>query len=342
MSRGSHANRALAATSPLREALLRFASAFNKNYGLHFGLFVALLILIAVFGTLRGEIFFLPRNLLNIVNSVTLLGLLAMMMTVLLVGGTIDISVGSIVGLCSITTAAGLALVDNPALGFVTALVVGALAGLINGFLVTYGRVNPIIATLGTLSAFRGLAYIVSNGKSIGVVNPGFTWIGSERVFDVPAPTVIFAVAAVLFLLFMRHSRAARHIYGMGGNMEAAILAGINVTRYRFGMYMFSGLACGLAAILLTARSHSGQPASGSQGLELDAITAAFLGGCGLRGGTGSIFGTLLGVVIIGTLNNGLILLGVPTFYQFLAKGTLLLVAVMIQEFRRSGPRPMY
>ena len=227
MSRGSHANRALAATSPLREALLRLASAFNKNYGLHFGLFVALLILIAVFGTLRGDIFFLPRNLLNIVNSVTLLGLLAMMMTVLLVGGTIDISVGSIVGLCSITTAAGLALVDNPALGFVTALVVGALAGLINGFLVTYGRVNPIIATLGTLSAFRGLAYIVSNGKSIGVVNPGFTWIGSERVFDVPSPTVIFAVAAVLFLLFMRHSRAARHIYGMGGNMEAAILAGI-------------------------------------------------------------------------------------------------------------------
>ena len=155
-------------------------------------------------------------------------------------------------------------------------------------------------------------------------------------------PTIVLALAAILFLLFMRHSRAARHIYGMGGNMEAAVLAGISVTRYRFGMCMFSGLVCGLAAILLTARSHSGQPASGSQGLELDAITAAFLSGCGLRGAIGSIFGTPLVVVIIGTLNNGLTLLGVPTFYQFVAKGTLLLVAVMIQEFRRPGPRTTY
>ena len=206
----------------------------------------------------------------------------------------------------------------------------------------TYGRINPIIATLATLSAFRGLAFIVSKGKSIGVVNPSFTWIGSARVLDVPVPTIILAVVAVVFLVFMRHARAARHIRAIGGNIEAAVFAGINVTRYRFGMYMCSGLACGLAAIILTARAHSGQPASGSQGLELDAITAAFLGGCGLRGGTGTIVGTLLGVVIIGTLNNGLILMGVPTFYQLLAKGTLLAVAVMIQEFRRGGPRPIF
>ena len=319
-----------------------FLRIMRSAHGLHISLFVALVILIAIFGTLRGEIFFLPRNLFNIVNSVTLLGLLALMMTVLLVGGAIDISVGSIVGLCSITTATVLTMVDSPAAGILTALVVGGLAGLVNGLLVTYGRINPIIATLATLSAFRGLAFIVSKGKSIGVVNPGYTWIGSERVLDVPVPTIILAVVGVVFLLFMRHARAARHIRAIGGNIEAAVFAGVNVTRYRFGMYMCSGLACGLAAIILTARAHSGQPASGSQGLELDAITAAFLGGCGLRGGTGTIVGTLLGVVIIGTLNNGLILMGVPTFYQLLAKGTLLAVAVMIQEFRRGGPRPIF
>ena len=143
MRRGSRTSRALIATSSIREALLGLASSFYKNYGLHFGLFVALIILIAVFGSLKGEVFFLTRTLLNIVNSVTLLGLLAMMMTVLLVGGTIDISVGSIVGLSSITTAAALAMVDNPALGFVTALVVGALAGLVNGFLVDLRQGQP-------------------------------------------------------------------------------------------------------------------------------------------------------------------------------------------------------
>ena len=328
-----------AAGTALGQSLLRI---MQSVHGLHISLLVALVILIAIFGTFRGEIFFLPRNLFNIVNAVTLLGLLAMMMTVLLVGGAIDISVGSNVGLCSITTATVLSMVDSPAAGIGTALVVGGLAGLVNGLLVTYGRINPIIATLGTLSAFRGLAFITSNGLSIGVVNPNFTWIGSDRVFDVPVPTIVFAVAAVLFFLFMRHAPAARHIYGIGDNIEAALFSGINVTRYRIVMYTCCGLVCGLTAILLTARTHSGQPASGSQGLELDAITAAFLGGCGLRGGTGTIVGTILGVLIIGTLNNGLILMGVPTFYQLLAKGALLLIAVMIQEFRRGGPRPIF
>ncbi len=339
MSTAPPAGPVLAAATAIGQSFLRL---MKSVHGLHFSLFVALVILVVIFGTLRGEVFFLTRNLFNIVNSVSLLGLLAMMMTVLLVGGAIDISVGSIVGLCSVTIATVLTMAGNPALGIFAALVIGGLAGLINGLLVTYGRFNPIIATLATLSGFRGLAFIVSGGKSIGVVSPGFTWIGSERVLDVPVPTIILAVVAVAFLLFMRHARAARHIHGIGGNIEAAVFAGINVTRYRFGMYMFSGLACGLAAILLTARAHSGQPASGSQGLELDAITAAFLGGCGLRGGTGTIVGTLLGVVIIGTLNNGLILMGVPSFYQLLAKGALLVVAVMIQEFRRGGPRPIF
>jgi len=339
MSTATRSSRAADAAAAMGQSFLRI---MGSTHGLHISLFVALMILIAIFGTLRGEIFFLPRNIFNILNAVTMMGLLAFVITVLLVGGAIDISIGSNVGLCSITTATVLTMVDSPAAGIATAFVVGGLAGLFNGLLVTYGRINPIIATLGTLSAFRGLAFIVSDGLSIGVVNPNFTWIGSERVLDVPVPTIVFAVAAVLFFLFMRYTRAARHIYGIGGNIEAALFSGINVTRYRIFMYASCGLVCGLTAILLTARTHSGQPASGSQGLELDAITAAFLGGCGLRGGTGTIVGTLLGVLIIGTLNNGLILMGVPTFYQLLAKGALLLVAVMIQEFRRGGPRPIF
>lgn len=309
--------------------------------GLHISLFLALLILVAIFGSLRGEIFFLTRNMLNILNAVTLLGLLGMAQTVLLIGGGLDISVGSNTSLCAVVIATVLTAIDSAAAGMVVAFLVGGSAGLVNAVLVTYGRINPIIATLATLSAFRGLAFIITDGKSIGVILPSFNWIGSSRILDIPAPIIVLALVAVIFILFMRHSRPARHIRAIGGNIEAALFAGINITRYRFGMYIFSGLMCGLTAIILTARAHSGQPAAAT-GLELDAITAAFLGGCGLRGGSGSILGTLLGVVIIGTLSNGLILMQVPTFYQMLAKGILLAGAVMIQEFRRGGPRPIF
>ena len=189
--------------------------------------------------------------------------------------------------------------------------------------LVTYGRINPIIATLATLSAFRGLAFIISR-RQIDRRHPAEFQL--DRILAHPgysgAHHTSLPWSRFIFILFMRHSRPARHIRAIGGNIEAALFAGINITRYRFGMYIFSGLMCGLTAIILTARAHSGQPAAAT-GLELDAITAAFLGGCGLRGGSGSILGTLLGVVIIGTLSNGLILMQVPTFYQMLAKGIL-------------------
>jgi len=180
----------------------------------------------------------------------------------------------------------------------------------------------------------RGVAYVLSNGRGIGIVNSTYNWIGAGRILSIPVAVYVCVIVAGVLIFFMRSTDLGRNIYAIGGNPHAAKLVGINVPRYQVGVYVLTGFVCGIAAVLLTARTTSGQPASGSEGLELETITAAFLGGCAMQGGKGTIVGTILGVLIIGTLNNGMILMQVPTFYQLVAKGLLLLGAVMLMEFR--------
>lgn len=297
-------------------------------------LLAALAFLVILFGSMQPEIFFNPRNLTNILNAVAILGLVAAAQTIVIISGGIDVSVGSNVGMSAVTAAIAMTVIDSPAAGIAAALLVGTLGGLANGLLVTKGRVNPIIATLATLAIFQGIAYIVTNGRAIGVLNSPFNWIGSGRILQIPVPVLVFAFFVLLLILFMRMTDIGRNIYAIGGNPNAAKLSGIAVEKYRIGVFALTGFVCGIAAVLLTARATSGQPSSGSGGLELEAITAAFLGGCAMAGGRGTIIGTVLGVLIIGTLNNGMILMQVPTFYQLVAKGLLLLAAIMLMEFR--------
>lgn len=302
-------------------------------------LLAALIVLILIFGTLRPEAFFSTRNLAAILNAIAILGIVAMAQTIVIISGGIDVSVGSIVGLGSIVAATAMVHVDSALVGILAAVAAGNVAGLVNGLLITKGRVNPIITTLATLAIFQGLSFIVSNGKAIGVLNTDFNWIGSGRIAGVPITVMVFIAIAALMIFFMRATDMGRNIYAIGGNPNAARLAGIRIDRYRIGVYVLTGIVCGIAAVLLTARSTSGQPSSGSAGLELEAITAAFLGGCAMAGGRGTIIGTILGVLIIGTLNNGMLLMMVPNFYQLVAKGSLLLAAVMIMEFRTGARR---
>ena len=302
-------------------------------------LLAALIVLILIFGTLRPEAFFSTRNLAAILNAIAILGIVAMAQTIVIISGGIDVSVGSIVGLGSIVAATAMVHVDSALVGILAAVAAGNVAGLVNGLLITKGRVNPIITTLATLAIFQGLSFIVSNGKAIGVLNTNFNWIGSGRIAGVPITVMVFIAIAALMIFFMRATDMGRNIYAIGGNPNAARLAGIRIDRYRIGVYVLTGIVCGIAAVLLTARSTSGQPSSGSAGLELEAITAAFLGGCAMAGGRGTIIGTILGVLIIGTLNNGMLLMMVPNFYQLVAKGSLLLAAVMIMEFRTGARR---
>ena len=297
-------------------------------------LIVALAVLVAIFGSAQAEIFFQPRNLTNILNAVAILGLIASAQTMVIISGGIDVSVGSIVGVSGVTAALAMLHTDFPPAGICAAVIVATLCGLTNGVLVTAGRVNAIIATLATMAIFRGLAYILTNGRGIGIISPAYNWIGSGRLLGVPIAVIVFVIIACVLVFFMRSTDLGRNIYAIGGNPNAAKLVGIDVERYRLGVYTLTGFVCGIAAVLLTARTTSGQPASGSEGLELESITASFLGGCAMSGGKGTIIGTILGVLIIGTLNNGMVLMQVPIFYQLIAKGVLLLGAVMLMEFR--------
>ena len=302
-------------------------------------LLLALVILVAIFGSLRPDVFFLPRNLVNIGLAITILGILAMAQTVVIVSGGLDISVGSIVGLATMVVAITMQSTGSATIGIGAALGAAALAGLANGLIITYGRVNAVIATLGTMAAFRGLAFLTSGGSSVSIVNEQFRVLGNGVLLFFPVPILVLLAVLALFAIFLSTTVVGRNIYAIGGNPTVARLAGIPIRRYQIGIYILSGIAAGIAGLLLASRTMSGQPASGSQGLELEAITAAILGGCALQGGKGTIFGALLGVLIIGVLNNGLILTSVPTFYQLIAKGALLIVAVMIQErqLRRAG-----
>ncbi|WP_376705572.1 ABC transporter permease [Mesorhizobium sp. ISC25] len=313
-----------------RRASLRIA----ERIGIHtISLLVALAILVLIFGTLRGDVFFSSRNLLNIGLGITILGVLAMSQTVVIVAGGLDIAVGAIVGLTTVSTAMAIQATGSPAAGILAGLVLGGLAGLVNGIIITYGRVNAVIATLGTMAIFRGIAFIMSDGQSIAIFSDTFRFIGIGRILGLPLLIWILLLTAIVFHLFLARSIVGRNIYALGGNPVVARFSGININRYRVGIYIMSGVAAGLAGILLAARTGSGQPVSGSQGLELEAITAAVLGGCALQGGKGTIIGALLGVAIIGVLNNGMILTSVPTFYQLLAKGSLLILAVVIAEY---------
>jgi L-arabinose transport system permease protein len=305
----------------------------------NFSLLIALAILIAIFGLLRPDIFFLTRNISNIGQAIAILGVLATAQTIVIVSGGLDISVGSVLGMSTVCIALGVEATGSTTLATLFGVGVSAIMGVVNGLIITLGRVNAVIATLGTMAAFRGVAFIISNGQSISIFDPALRFIGDGKILGIPVTIEILLLVVALFFVLMRYTVTGRNIYAIGGNPLVARLAGLPIRTYQIGIYSLSGAAAGLAGMLLAARTGSGQPLSGSQGAELEAITAAVLGGSALTGGKGTIVGGMLGVLIIGVLNNGMIVTSVPTFYQMVAKGVLLIAAVVIAEHqaRRFG-----
>jgi ribose transport system permease protein/L-arabinose transport system permease protein len=336
------------------------------NLSLLFAL-VVLIFLITVasgwFGLPGGDKFFTWQNLMNsLAQAIVIVGLLAIGETVVIIAGALDISVGSIASIGSVVAASVLvgagtvgALTfiptGNVLVAVLAGIIAGMICGIINGFIVTVLRVNPIIATLGTLAAFAGFAFLLApDGKPIGVVTQqGFTWLAQGRFLtDTPIPplggsnwtgipvlTVILVIVAIFVHIIMRYTDFGRAIYAIGGNAIAARLAGINLSRVRVLMYVLSGSIAGLAGVLLAARTTSGNPVNGT-GLELQAITAVFLGGAATAGGKGTIVGTFIAVILVGVLNNGMNLLGFNTFVQRVALGFLLIAAVAISQWRQA------
>lgn len=320
-------------TAPARR-LLRTVGVQNVS------LILAIVVLVAVIGS-QNSSFFLVSNIKTIGTAVAISGLVALVQTVVIIMGGIDISVGSVAGLASVTSAMIFtATGSNAFVAVVGALAIGSVCGLINGCVVVYGRVTPLIATLAALATYKGVAQLVSDGRAQGYTgsDPFFVFLARGSLLGIPTLIWVLALVAIAIHVMLRYSRVGRNNYAVGGNDTAARLSGININRHILFVFVFAGFIAAISGLLITARTGSGQPVSGSEGLEFQAVTAAALGGAALRGGKGSIAGTILAVILLGVLVNGMTMLGINPFWQNVAQGVLLIVAVVVQQLS-SGQR---
>ncbi|MEX3927082.1 ABC transporter permease [Paraburkholderia sp. BR10936] len=296
------------------------------------GPFVALLI-ISVALSIVSRDFLTLDNLLNVMRQASINALIAFGMTLVILLGGIDLSAGSVLALSSVIIATLLSTGTPAIVATLAGLVAGGLMGFANGLVISKGKVAPFIATLGSMTVLRGLALVVSNGSPISSFNSDFfSLLGGGYVARlVPIPVVLMLVMFGVFWVLLRKTVFGRHIYATGGNAESAKLSGVKVDRIQLWVYTIAGVMSALAGVVLTSRLNSAQPTAGT-GYELDAIAAVVLGGTSLTGGRGWIFGTLVGALLIGVLNNGLNLLDVSSFYQQVIKGIVILLAVLIDR----------
>ena len=304
--------------------------ALDRNLLHRFGLlFVILFVGLAL--SLTTDTFLSVANLTNVAKQVSINGILAVGVTFVLLTAGVDLSLGSVVALSGVACATfahpGEHSVFVPiAVGLLT----GAACGLINGALVTRGGVAPFIVTLGMMTIARGLALIVSGGRPVANMSNELTSLAGDFL-GIPIPVLCFAGVAAAAWFFLNRFRLGRHIYAVGGNEHAARAAGVSVERVKLFAYGLCGLLTGLAGVVLAARITTGQPNAG-QAYELDAIAAVVIGGTSLAGGVGTIAGTLLGVLLIGVINNGLDLMGVSSYYQAVIKGVIIVGAVWLDR----------
>lgn len=319
----------------------RSLSLWFSRYGQKYGILFALLIT-CVFLSLTNEYFLTSRNILNVLRQTSINGILAIGMTFVILTRGIDLSVGSVVALAGIisaslaTTSAGAMVAGGPypaVIALTVGLLVGASAGFVSGFVVSRFSVPAFVATLGMLSAARGLTLLYAGGRPIPALTPEFRWIGTGNVLGIPMPVIVFLVVFLLSLWVLSSTRFGRHVYAAGGNPHAAKVSGINVGRIHIYVYMISGVLAGLAGMILAARTGSALTQAGIA-YELDAIAAVVIGGTSLAGGVGRVTGTLIGALLIGVVNNGLDLLGVESYYQQVIKGVLIVAAVMLDRAR--------
>jgi L-arabinose transport system permease protein len=299
------------------------------------GPLVLLLVLFAGLGLLVPDFLGL-RNMRGLVLSVTLVGTIATTMMLVLALREVDLSVGSVTALSGVLTAVVIGQTGSVALGIAAGLAAGALVGLLNGWVVAVLKVNSLIVTLATMEIVRGLAFLVSGGQAVSIPAERFYVLGSGTLLGINYPIWIMAAAFAGFGILLNRTMFGRNVLAIGGNPEAARLAGVPVRRVRIGVFALQGAVAALAGIVLAARITSGQPNT-SQGLELAVISACVLGGVSLSGGVATIAGVVIGVVIMGAAQNALNLLDVPTFYQYVVRGGILLAAVIFDRLRQSG-----
>lgn len=310
----------------------KFTGFIKENLGIIVALAV-MCVFLAVFPATSSS-FLTPKNLFNILRQISTNMLLACGMTMVIILGGIDLSVGSIIALSGVISAGCVARYGLP---IPVALLVGVLIGLvigsINGGIIAFTTIPPFIVTLATMNVARGLAKVYTGGSPVRVVTKEWQFLGAGYIGPVPVPVIIMIVVVIITAFIMNRTKMGRHIYAVGGNAQAAVFSGIKVSRVKFFVHAFSGVMAGLAGIILASRMYSGQPTAG-EGAEMDAIAAVVVGGTSMSGGSGKIGGTVIGALIIGILNNGLNLLNVNSFWQDVVKGIVILLAVLIDYFR--------
>lgn len=298
-----------------------------------YGILIFLIMLFVVL-SFSSPYFFTVGNLTKVLRQVAVVGIVTVSMTMVILTGGIDLSVGSMLGLCAVVLAKLMVWGVNVVLAIIITLAVGMILGLFNGFLINEIKISPLISTLGTMTIYSGITYIITGGKGIFGFPDNFSFIGQGYILKVPVPIIILVLVYAFGFFVLNNTRYGRYLYGIGANERASILSGVNVKKVKYIAYIVSGLLSSLASVVMLSRVNSALPSLGV-GLEFDVVTAVVLGGISVNGGEGKLQGVVIGLLIIAILSNGMILLGVGNYFQTVVKGLVLLIAVGIDNISK-------
>ncbi|MBM3442358.1 MAG: ABC transporter permease [Bacteroidetes bacterium] len=313
---------------------MKEANIGKERFYRRYGVLLSFIIIFSVLA-LTTPGFLSLSNLTTVLRQISINGILAVGVTFVIITGGIDLSLGSTVALAGVTAAlfarqGG----DALALPLIAGITTGLVVGLVNGLIVTRGKVAPFIVTLGMMTILRGTALVVSDGRPVSNLSNAFNAIGGGDLMGIPIPILVFLAVVVVSHVILDRTVIGRYVYATGGNEKAAYASGVDTDRVKMFVYVICGAFAGLAGIVLASRINTGQPNAGVS-FELDAIAAAVIGGTNLSGGIGKVTGTVLGVLIIGIINNGLDLLNVTSYYQQIIKGVIIIGAVLIDRNKR-------
>ncbi len=294
------------------------------------------LVLLCIVITIVTPNFLSVSNITNVFTQVSVNAIIAIGMTFVILTGGIDLSVGSTLAISGAVGASIVKSTGNVFLAIIVAAVIGIAVGLINGLLVSKGKLQAFIVTLATMTIFRGATLVFTDGTPISKLPEAFVKIGNGKLGFMPIPVIITIIIAIIAVYALSQTRFGRYLYALGGNEDASRLSGINTDKIKTLVYVVSGFASAIAGVIITSRIGSASPNAGT-GFELDAIAAVVIGGTSLAGGEGTITGTLIGALIIGVLNNGLNLMNVSPFYQSIVKGLVILIAVLLDKKSRKN-----
>lgn len=287
--------------------------------------------------------FFTPFNMKALAVSVATVGMVACTMLFCLASGHFDLSVETILSMSGVLAAVVVAFTGNVLLGIVAGIAAGGIVGAVNGIVIARFKINALITTLATMQIVKGLGYLICKGEAVSVGNVGFFVLGTSAMLGVPTPVWITAICFLVFGILLNKTVFGRQTLAIGGNKEASRLAGINVVRVQFSIFLLQGLIAGFAGVIVASKMTSGQPKP-PEGFALDVISACVLGGVSLAGGVGTMTGTIVGVLIMGTVGNAMNLLNIDTFYQYVVRGFILLAAVLFDRYgqTRKGRKTAY